>query len=80
MLHISGRQVHHLTADADGREEGTKVKKFGFAAVIATGMSAAVLGLAAPAMAEYVTPVGPTYTVDNHDQTNTTNGWVDRPF
>ncbi|MDH6194504.1 carbamate kinase [Mycobacterium frederiksbergense] len=56
------------------------MKKYGFAAVIATGLSAAVLGLAAPAMAEPVSPVGPTYTVDNHDQTNTTNGWVDRAF
>ncbi len=33
------------------KEEGTKMKKFGFATIIASGMTAAFLGLAAPASA-----------------------------
>ncbi len=56
------------------------MKKIGFATLIAGGLSAAVLGLAAPASAEPVTPVGPHYSVDNHDEVNTTNGFVDLPF
>jgi hypothetical protein len=35
-------------------EEGKKMKKFGFAAVIASGLTAAVIGLAGPAQAELV--------------------------
>ncbi|MEV0674258.1 hypothetical protein [Mycobacterium sp. NPDC050441] len=56
------------------------MKKIGFATLIAGGLSAAVFSLAAPASAEPVTPVGPHYSVDNHDQVNTTNGFVDLPF
>ena len=62
-------------------EEGIDMKKFGFAAMIASGLTAVVLGLAGPAQADIVTnPVGPHYQVDNHDEVNTTNGFVDRPF
>ncbi len=56
------------------------MKKFGFATVIATGMTAAVLGLAVPAQAAVGTPVGPTYSVDNHDEVSTTNGFIDQAF
>jgi hypothetical protein len=59
------------------------MKKFGFATLIASGLTAAVLGFAGPAQAEIVTntpsPV-PHYHVDNHDEANTTNGFVDVPF
>jgi hypothetical protein len=62
-------------------KEGIKMKKFGFATLIASGLTAAVLGLAAPALADIVTnPVAPHYQVDNHDNLNTTNGFVDLPF
>jgi hypothetical protein len=33
------------------KEEGTKMKKFGFATIIASGLTAAVIGLAGPASA-----------------------------
>jgi hypothetical protein len=57
------------------------MKKFGFATLIAGGMAAAVLGFAGPAQADIVTnPVGPHYQVENHDNANTTNGFVDLPF
>jgi hypothetical protein len=62
-------------------EEGVEVKNLGFATLIASGLTAAVLGFAGPAQADIVTtPMGPHYTVDNHDEANTTNGFVDRPF
>ncbi|WP_173009796.1 hypothetical protein [Mycolicibacterium sp. P9-64] len=55
--------------------------KFGFATLIASGLTAAVLGFAGPAHADVITtPTGPTYSVDNHDEVTTTNGFVDRPF
>ena len=57
------------------------MKKFGFATLIASGLTAAVLGFAGSAQAEIVTnPVTPHYSVDNHDNANTTNGFVDRAF
>jgi len=57
------------------------MKKFGFATLIASGLTAAVLGFAGPAQAELVTnPMLPYYSVDNHDEANTTNGFVDGPF
>lgn len=63
------------------KEEGSKMKKFGFATLIASGLTAAVLGFAGPAQADIVTnPIAPHYHVDNHDDTNTTNGFVDAPF
>jgi hypothetical protein len=34
------------------KEEGIKMKKFGFATIIASGLAAAVLGLAGPAQAD----------------------------
>jgi hypothetical protein len=34
------------------KEEGIKMKKFGFATVVASGLAAAVLGLAGPAQAD----------------------------
>jgi hypothetical protein len=57
------------------------MKKFGFATLIASSLTASVLGLAGPAQADIVTtPVTPNYQVDNHDNANTTNGFVDLPF
>ena len=57
------------------------MKKFGFATLIASGLTAAVLGFAGPAQADIVTtPTLPHYSVDNHDNVNTTNGFVDLPF
>lgn len=56
------------------------MKKFGLATLIASGMTAAVLGLAAPTQAAPIGPVGPHYSVDNHDEVNTTNGFVDQAF
>jgi hypothetical protein len=57
------------------------MNKFGFATLIASGLTAAVLGFAGPAQADIVTnPAIPHYHVDNHDEANTTNGFVDVPF
>ncbi|OBA92442.1 hypothetical protein A5642_09355 [Mycolicibacterium mucogenicum] len=56
------------------------MKKFGFATLIASSMTAAVLGLAVPAQATTPTPVGPHYSVDNHGDTYTTNGFYDQAF
>jgi len=57
------------------------MKKFGFATLIASGMTAAVLGFAGPAQADIATtPALPHYSVDNHDEANTTNGFVDWAF
>jgi hypothetical protein len=57
------------------------MKNFGIATLIASGLTAAVLGLAGPAQADIVTtPTLPHYSVDNHDEVNTTNGFVDLPF
>jgi hypothetical protein len=36
------------------KEEGTKMKKFGFATMIASGLAAAVLGFAGPAQADSI--------------------------
>src|SRR6185312_2743467 len=51
-------------------KKGFKMKKFGFATLIASSMTAAVLGLAVPAQATTGTPIGPHYGVDNHDNVN----------
>jgi hypothetical protein len=55
------------------KEEGTTMKKFGFASIIASGLAAAVLGLAAPAQADlgHNTWVnqGPSVTVPQVDTT-----------
>jgi hypothetical protein len=57
------------------------MKKFGFATLIAGGLTAAVLGFAGPAQADIPTnPTMPHYHVDNHDEANTTNGFADLPF
>ena len=57
------------------------MRKFGFATVLASSLIAAVLGLAGAAQADVVTnPSVPHYSVDNHDNANTTNGFVDQPF
>jgi hypothetical protein len=62
-------------------EEGVEMKNFGFTTLIASGLAAAVLGFAGPAQADFVTtPSLPHYSVDNHDNANTTNGFVDQPF
>ncbi|WP_170292429.1 hypothetical protein [Mycolicibacterium grossiae] len=57
------------------------MKKLGIATMIASGLTAAVLGLAGPAQAsiEYNPPL-PHYSVDNQDEVNTTNGFIDTPF
>jgi hypothetical protein len=60
-----------------------EMNKFGFATVLASGLIAAVLGLAGPAHADIVTnspTPAPHYHVDNHDNADTTNGFVDQPF
>lgn len=56
------------------------MKKIGVSTLIAGGLAAAVFGFAAPAQADPGTPIGPHYSVDNHDEVNTTNGFVDLPF
>jgi hypothetical protein len=57
------------------------MKKFGSATLIASGLTAAVLGFAGPAQADMATtPTLPHYSVDNHDEANTTNGFVDGAF
>jgi hypothetical protein len=64
-------------------EERQKMNKFGFATAFAGGLLAAVLGFAGPAHADIVTnppTPAPHYHVDNQDNTNTTNGFVDQPF
>ena len=55
-----------------------EMKKFEFSTVVAGTMFAAMLGFAGPAAAGITTdPATPHYSVDNHDNTNTTNGFVD---
>jgi hypothetical protein len=55
------------------------MKKFGFATVIPTGLTAAVLGFAGTAWADIVAnPAVPHF--DNHDNADTTDGFVDVPF
>jgi hypothetical protein len=54
------------------KEEGAKMKKFGFATVIASGLAAAMLGLAGPAQADighhdWVNDIHPTATVPQVD-------------
>ena len=60
------------------------MKKFGFASLVAGSMMAAIVGFAGPAQAAVNSvvpdPVGPHYSVDNHDTVDTSNGFVDRPF
>lgn len=56
------------------------MKKIGVSTLIAGGLTVAVFGFAAPAQADPGTPTGPHYSVDNHDEVNTTNGFVDLPF
>ena len=57
------------------------MRKFGFARLIASGLTAAVLGFAGPARADIATtPTLPHYSVANHDGANTTTGFVDAPF
>jgi hypothetical protein len=55
-------------------EEGTKMKKFGFATIIASGLAAAVLGLAGPAQADaihhdWIYDIQPQVTVPHVDTT-----------
>ena len=57
------------------------MKKLAIASLVASGLSAALVGFAGPAQADVVTtPAVPHYSVDNHDDANTTNGFVDLPF
>src|SRR4051794_26674228 len=53
------------TKEEARKEEGTQMKKFGFATVLAGGLTAAVLGLAAPAGAA---PTGPGNAQDTINQ------------
>ena len=39
-------------ADREDKEESSEMKKFGFATIVASGLAAAVLGLAGPAQAD----------------------------
>jgi len=48
----SDRQEKTNRPIPEDKEEGTKMKKFGFATVVASGLAAAVLGLAGPAQAD----------------------------
>jgi hypothetical protein len=77
---VRARRLEHHTTQP---EEGTKMKKLGFATLIASGLTAAVIGFAGPAQAVIGTNHTSTvaqYHSDNHDETNTTNGFVDIPF
>jgi hypothetical protein len=77
MKWVRAQRLEHNT------EEGIEMKKFGFATLIASGLTAAVLGFAGPAQADIVTnptTPAPYYHVDNHDNLTTTNGFVDVPF
>jgi hypothetical protein len=57
------------------------MKKIGFSALIASSLTAAALTFAVTAQADVVTnPTMPNYSVDNHDNADTTNGFVDVPF
>jgi hypothetical protein len=60
------------TQTEDRKEEGTTMNKFGFASIVASGLTAAVLGLAAPAQADlghntWVNQIGPSVTVPQVD-------------
>jgi hypothetical protein len=48
----SDRHEEDQPPETDGKEEGIKMKKFGFATIVASGLAAAVLGLAGPAQAD----------------------------
>jgi hypothetical protein len=48
------RQSDRRKADRNNKEEGIKMKKFGFATIAASGLAAAVIGLAGPANADIV--------------------------
>ncbi len=56
------------------------MKKFGIATLVASSLTAALLGFAAPSQAATGTPGPPHYSVDNHDEISTTNGFVDQAF
>ena len=63
---------HHGSNNKRQKEEETTMKKFGFASIIASGLAAAVLGLAAPAQADlghntWVHQIGPSVTVPQVD-------------
>jgi hypothetical protein len=45
------RDVRATASSPQNTKEGTKMKKFGFATVVASGLAAALLGLAVPAEA-----------------------------
>jgi hypothetical protein len=47
-------QAADKTSERTDKEEGTKMKKFGFATMIASGLAAAVLGFAGPAQADTI--------------------------
>ena len=58
IIHLTSlfRELDRHEEDQTGRygqkEEGIKMKKFGFATIVASGLAAAVLGLAGPAQAD----------------------------
>ena len=57
----SNRDKRHSPNVREVKQEGTTMKKFGFAAIIASGLAAGVLGFAAPAQA---TPAGTSSAAD----------------
>jgi hypothetical protein len=53
----TGTKKAHERADrptGTEKEEGTKMKKFGFATIIASGLAGAIIGLAGPAQADSI--------------------------
>jgi hypothetical protein len=73
---LTNRPAKRTPPAATAEDEGTGVimKKFGFATIIASGMAAAVLGLAGPAQADiehhgWLDQIGPHVTVPQVDNT-----------
>jgi len=62
-------QSDRLIKTKTDREEGTKMKKLGFATIMASGLAAAVLGLAGPAQAD----------IGHHDWVNNVQQQVSVP-
>ena len=64
--------------DRDEQKNMIEMKKSRLVSANAGSLVAATLGFAGPAHAGITTdPVAPHYSVDNHDEVNTTNGFVD---
>jgi hypothetical protein len=66
------RDIRATARTTRDKKKGTTMKKFGFASIVASGLAAAVLGLAAPAQAElghniWVNQTGPSAAVPQVD-------------